>query len=738
MPSELNPAQQAAVEYCDGPSLVIAGAGSGKTRVLTHKIAHLLQHGYQPWQILALTFTNKAAREMKERIGRQVGQAQAAQLWMGTFHSIFARILRVEAPSIGFTPQFTIYDADDAKSLLHNIVRQMQLDDKQYKASALAARISHAKNCLSLPVDRPRDGSLPALPDIARRYQERLRQANAMDFDDLLVHTFTLLRDHPDVLAKYQERFRFLLVDEYQDTNFVQHQIVRLLAARHQHLCVVGDDAQSIYSFRGANLDNILHFQQQFPSARLFKLEQNYRSTQHIVAAANSLIHHNTQQIPKDVFSQNDLGAPVLVTPTYSDTDEAQSVARTIVRYQREGHTPLSQIAILYRNNAQSRPLEEALNAHRLPYRLYGGTSFYERKEIKDVVAYLRLAVNPLDEEALRRIINYPARGIGQTTLQRILAASAAHGLSPWHVLSRPDLSGVSHATQQRLDAFRLMMLDFQSQAPQADALSLLRHILQQSGIQADVMRGTEPDDLSKQQNLQELINAVSAFVDEQTEQGQSPLLVHYLQQVSLLSGVDQDPSDAAEKLTLMTIHSAKGLEFDIVFVVGLEDSILPGDSEQRTPRAVEEERRLLYVAMTRARHRLHLSYARCRYIYGRMEFGRPSRFLDELDPSHLQYQGRAPERTRRPSPANLSAPPLPAAAPRRLVPVPPSSPVAPAAQTDATQLSPGTRVVHPRFGPGEVQSVEGRGIDAKATIRFQNAGVKVLLLRFARLQVEG
>ena len=638
--TELTPAQYTAVTACDRPSLVIAGAGSGKTRVLTYKIAYLITQGYQPYNILALTFTNKAAHEMQERISRQVGLELASQLWMGTFHSIFARILHIECATLGYTSDFTIYDTDDTRSLLKTIVREMQLDDKQYRPATVASHISQAKNALITPSDYERDPQLrrrdqslhlPLISTIYRHYVERCRQSNAMDFDDLLLHTYNLLRDNEALRLKYQERFRYILVDEYQDTNYAQHQIIRLLADRHHQLTVVGDDAQSIYSFRGANIDNILQFRQHFPEAQIYKLEQNFRSTQHIVAAANSLISNNPHQIPKELYSQNTPGSPVHLTPTYSDTDEAHYIVRTLQQYNRTQHISLSQIAILYRTNAQSRSFEDSLRQARVPYRIYGSTSFYQRKEVKDTIAYLRLIVNPLDEEALRRIINYPARGIGQTTLQHLQTHALQQSVPLWETLLTPPQE-VGTAARRHLADFHNLIDTLHRQAPQTDAYTLALQAVVQSGLRDDIMRGTAPEDISRQQNLQELLDGISAFVSERSQQDHDILLTHYLQEVSLLSDLDQDPTDTDQKVTLMTIHSAKGLEFDLVFVAGLEENLLPSEMSLQNPRQIEEERRLLYVAITRARLHLHLTYARSRFRYGHIEYGRPSRFLNELN----------------------------------------------------------------------------------------------------------
>ena len=770
--SELNTAQQEAVVCCDAPSLVIAGAGSGKTRVLTYKIAYLLEHGYLPWNILALTFTNKAAREMQQRISSQVGAEQASKLWMGTFHSIFSRILRIESQLLGFTSDFTIYDANDSKSLVKSIIREMQLGDKQYKPSTVSARISAAKNSLILPDAYARNASftrrddaqgMGRLAEIYHTYQMRCRQANAMDFDDLLLYTWLLLNQNEEVRRKYQERFQFVLVDEYQDTNYAQHQIVWLLTRERQRVCVVGDDAQSIYSFRGANIDNILNFQQMYQGARLFKLEQNYRSTQNIVSAANSLIHHNERQIRKDVFSQNSVGEPIEVCRAYSEVDESNIVARRVKYYARNEHIPYSQMAVLYRTNAQSRSFEETMRRENLPYRIYGGMSFYQRKEIKDVIAYFRFTVNPNDEEAFKRIINTPARGIGQTTVDRILTYATLHQLPVWQALQADAQAlGINRGTRARIDTFCQLIEGFHSQADTVDAYTLGMQIVRQSGLRDEVFQGHEPDDISRQENLQELMDGISAFVEQHTEEGEGTLLTHYLQEVSLLSDQDEDDSEGDNKVTLMTIHAAKGLEFDVVFVVGMEENLFPSEMALENPRQIEEERRLCYVAMTRARQHLILTFSKSRFHFGKMEFGRPSRFLSEIDSRYLHMAGSSeapaasplsrgrgegrlssrrdmlqprPATTVRSSEPLASSRPTPVPEPPRFVRVRPTASTASSSSTPADgNFVPGARVLHDRFGSGIIERIEGSGLDAKATVRFDNVGVKVLLMRFARL----
>lgn len=762
---ELNPAQREAVLCCDSPSLVIAGAGSGKTRVLTYKIAYLLEQGMQPWNILALTFTNKAAREMKERISRQVGDAVSSGLWMGTFHSIFGRILRIEADRIGFTPDFTIYDSTDSKSLIKGLIKEMGLDDKKYKPSVVAGHISAAKNSLILPSSyamnrdlRGRDESqqMSEIFAIYDRYVQKCRQSNAMDFDDMLVYTWLLLKNNPDLCQKYQERFHFVLVDEYQDTNYAQHQIVWLLTQERQRVCVVGDDAQSIYSFRGAKIDNILGFQQMYKGAKLFKLEQNYRSTQTIVSAANSLIHHNQYQIRKDVYSHKEQGDRIEVCRAYSDVDESNIVVRKIFQFVRKNNIHYSQIAVLYRTNAQSRSLEEALRKMNIPYRIYGGLSFYQRKEIKDLIAYFRLAVNPLDEEALRRVINYPTRGIGPTTMDKVYKAALLHEKSPWEVLCTPQLLDLNKGGKEKIAKFVETIRNFNSYVQELNALECAKLILMESEMHSDIFHGTDPDDISRQENIQELVDGIASFVEERMQQGQESLLTHYLQEVSLLTDMDQKTEENDDRVNLMTVHSAKGLEFAAVIVVGLEESLFPSEMAIEHSREVEEERRLFYVAMTRAERFLVLTYAKSRMRYGKIEYSEPSRFLSEIDSSYLQREGAyqqppvnrtAPEtRFQRPL---FSREPLPKAEPvtpprgftrvSRPVAMPSSVSSSPSSASSSAApggISLGCRVQHDRFGEGVVEKIEGSGLDVKATIRFQNVGVKQLLLRFAKLQV--
>ena len=760
---DLNEGQLHAVQYNDGPSLVIAGAGAGKTRVLTYKISYLLeQEGYQPWNILALTFTNKAAREMKERIARQVGDERARRLWMGTFHSVFLRILRAEAAVLGFTPKFTIYDTADSKSLIRSIIKEMGLDEKMYKPGNVQCRISNAKNHLVSPsgyaasreaYESDCAARMPSTRDIYRHYWERCRKADAMDFDDLLVYTYLLFRDHPEILARYQQQFRYILVDEYQDTNYAQHSIVRQLGEAHQRVCVVGDDAQSIYSFRGANIDNILSFNEVYPNARLFKLEQNYRSTQTIVSAANSLIEKNRRQIRKEVFSEKEKGEPIGLFQAYSDVEEAAIVIRKINELRRKPESGYSDFAILYRTNAQSRVFEEAMRKQGMPYRIYGGLSFYQRKEIKDVIAYFRMVVNPHDEEAFKRIINYPARGIGDTTLSKIVDAAIDGRVSLWTVLCEPLTYGLrlQKSTTGKLQGFRELMESFiQSDAEGRNAYELGTDIIRRASILSDICQDNSPENLSRKENVEELINGMKDFCERRQEEGITDIsLTAYLSEVSLLTDQDSDDDKEGEKVTLMTVHSAKGLEFKNVFVVGMEENLFPSSMTGDSPRALEEERRLFYVAITRAEQRCFLSYAKSRYRYGKMEFCNPSQFLKEIDARYLaSSSGRPatqtaprfiPQRPVEERPIVERKPLI--APPRNLKRVDiPRATTAPTAARVETERTDGIRVgrfiEHERFGAGEIIAIEGTGENAKATVRFENAGVKQLLLRFARFKL--
>ena len=790
---ELNESQREAVLFCDGPSLVIAGAGSGKTRVLTYKIAWLLEQGLKPWQILALTFTNKAAREMKERIGRLVGEERARYLQMGTFHSVFSRILRAEADRIGFNANFTIYDQTDARSLVKTIIKEMGLDDKIYKPNSVADRISMAKNHLILAshygqtawAQDDAHSKRPQIANIYIRYAERCRQANAMDFDDLLVQTYVLFQNHEDIRQKYVEKFQFVLVDEYQDTNFAQQAIVLQLTKERQRVCVVGDDAQSIYSFRGANIDNILNFQSAYDNAQLFKLEQNYRSTQLIVQAANSLIRKNERQIPKDVYSCNEEGERLTLKPAYSDREEALIVCQDIKRIKRQDGCQYSDFAILYRTNSQSRSFEEQMRKDGIPYRIYGGLSFYQRKEIKDVIAYFRLVANPDDEEAFKRIVNYPTRGIGSTTVDKIIRAANDYGVSLWRVISEPVLFplNVSKGTMAKIDGFKNLIQAWRERLQTEDAYVLGRDIIMTSGISRDIYSGRNPEDISRQENLEELLSSIQDFVESRREEdmGDYVYLPDFLQEVALLTDLDSDTGDDNNKVTLMTIHSAKGLEFPTVFVVGLEENIFPSPMCTNSIRELEEERRLLYVAITRAEKHCIMTCAQNRFRYGRMEYDTPSRFIKDFDPSLIRVEsekgGDEEKYTRgygqttsrgsdwmqnpRPVATQFRADPKPrVVAPRQAEPaVDPFSesfkrtlqaasggrfkPVArttaaPAASTSAGEsgLHEGAVIEHQRFGVGRVLKIEGSGENQKATVEFKNTGTKQLLLKFARYKV--
>ena len=797
--NDLNDAQRAAVEYIDGPSLVIAGAGSGKTRVLTYKIAYLLSQGMKPWSIMALTFTNKAAREMKERIGKLVGDDLAQHLYMGTFHSIFSRILRAEAEHIGFNNNFTIYDESDSRSLLKAIIKEMGLDDKTYKPAAVHARISMAKNNLvtaeaydSDPaiLEQNKRARMPAIGKIYVAYVQRCRQANAMDFDDLLMLTFQLFRDHEEIRQKYAGRFDYILVDEYQDTNHVQMSIVMQLCKEKLRVCAVGDDSQSIYSFRGANIDNILNYQKQLPGTQLFKLEQNYRSTQTIVEAANSLIHHNRNQIQKEVFSKNDKGEKILYKPAYSDKEEALIVAKNIQRIKRQDDCGYDQFAILYRTNAQSRSFEEEFRKQGIPYRIYGGLSFYQRKEIKDIIAYFRLVANPDDEEAFKRIINYPARGIGAATVTKIADCAHQNQVSFWEVIGNVEHYGlnVNKGTQTKLENFRLLISSFIDRSHTLDVYELGDAIIRESRISEDIMSGKNADDLARQENLEEFLSGMQTFVAGRQEEGRmdEAYLTDYLQDVALLTDADSEGEKDEPRVSLMTIHAAKGLEFATVFVVGLEENIFPSPLAAVSVRELEEERRLLYVAITRAEKHCILTNAKNRFRYGKMEFDNPSRFIDEIDASLIEggeeapessfggerssfggygsddgYGGRMPwDRDRsgyrrdyqnsKPVASQFMADPKPGfksvravnAVHRIMGDTTSSSSVASAgssasnASSAAGSLSEGCRIEHQRFGIGTVLKIEGTGENTKATVEFQNAGTKQLLLKFAKFTI--
>ncbi len=769
--------------YNDGPSLIIAGAGSGKTRVLTYKIAALLKSGLPPWTIMALTFTNKAAREMKDRIASLVDPAAASRLWMGTFHSIFLRMLRSEAALLGYPANFTIYDTADSKNLLKSIIKDMNLDDKVYKVGTVQARISAAKNDLVSPeayAANPQrqlediQARRPLLKEVYQRYTERCRLASAMDFDDILLMTNILFRDHPEVLAAYQDRFRFILVDEYQDTNFSQYLIVKKLSEKHHRVCVVGDDSQSIYSFRGANIDNILKFKENYPESRLFKLEQNYRSTQTIVNAANSLIAKNKGQIHKTVYSKNDVGQRIKVLSAYSDIEEGFIIANRIQEMHLSSYDPLNDFVILYRTNAQSRIFEESLRKRNLPYRVYGGLSFYQRKEIKDVIAYLRLVLNADDEEAFKRVVNYPARGIGDTTQQKLVSAASAHQVGMGVLLSNlaEYQVPVNAGTSRKLEAFATLMNELRALVSHRNVYELTNDLLAKTGLLNDLNLDTSMEAISRKENIQELLAGMNDFVTTKLEEGNKAVyLSDYLAEVSLLTDQDEEKSAEGDRVTMMTIHAAKGLEFRYVFVVGLEEDMFPSTFSQDSERALEEERRLLYVALTRAEKACVFSYAKSRFRNGTMNFTRPSRFLSDLDPAFLDVSGAATGSVL-PSKQPLASSGYrgqsthqdrstfqrerPAVQPERSFPQREASrkltrltthsqePAATSAtpeQTPAAQaqgdLAIGKALVHERFGRGVIEKIEGTGPDRTITVQFENTGQRKLLLKFAKFTLE-
>ena len=768
---ELNPSQCDAVLYTDGDSMVIAGAGSGKTRVLTYRIAHLLEEGVEPWSILALTFTNKAAGEMKQRIAARVGENRARYLWMGTFHSIFSRILRTEADKIGYTSNFTIYDQTDSQNLIKSIIREMQLDDKTYKPNVIQNRISNAKNRLITASGYVQNADIyksdqfkriPMTGKIYERYEQRCRQSDAMDFDDLLLNTFILFREHPDVLEHYGTGFRHILVDEYQDTNYAQHCIVWQLTRHGAKVCVVGDDAQSIYSFRGANLDNMLKFSKLYPDSKLFKLEQNYRSTQTIVEAAGSLICKNHAQIPKKVFSENEQGDKIKVLCAHSDLEESEMVVNRLLDLHTFKDVPWREMAILYRTNAQSRPLEEALRKRGLPYKIYGGLSFYQRKEIKDVIAYFRMSVNPNDEEAFKRIINYPARGIGQTTVGKILSVAMERGVSLWNVISNPTEYNldVNSGTASRLSAFKTMLESFIAGASTLSAKDLAERIVNETGIMRELKADTTVEGESRLQNVDELMNNIAQFCKDREEEGNdNRRMTDYLSEVSLMTDQDNESDEDVEKVTLMTVHSAKGLEYDAVFIVGLEEHLFPSDMSGDDERQIEEERRLMYVAMTRARKYLTLLFATTRFKYGSVDFCTPSRFLKDIDSRYLSMAGGAVPLGTVPF-GTVSSTFMPKkdftrkTVPNGTVPNGTAFEAKPEKKpweqgkfqkvtesmlkdsAPAQALKVGNVIEHERFGLGTVLSVEGTGGDTKAVIKFLNLGEKTLLLKFARYKL--
>ncbi len=759
--SQLNEPQRQAVEFCHSPSLVIAGAGSGKTRVLTYKIAFLLEQGLPPYYILALTFTNKAAREMKSRIADLVGFKKARQLCMGTFHAIFSRILRNEAEAIGFQPNFTIFDSSDSTNLIKLIIKDMNLDDKIYKPSGVHHTISRAKNSLITAQMYLQNSEIqqydlmakrPMLGEIYQRYQNRMRAGNSMDFDDLLMHTNILFRDHPEILEKYQNQFQYILVDEYQDTNFAQHLIVKKLAEKHHRVCVVGDDAQSIYSFRGANIDNILKFKSSFPEAETFKLEQNYRSTKNIVNAANSLIKNNKEQIFKNVFSENDEGEKIELLSAFSDFEEGLLVSNKIARMRLEQHASYGDFAILYRTNAQSRIFEEALRKKNIPYRIYGGLSFYQRKEIKDIISYFRMIVNPADEEAFRRIINYPTRGIGDVTVQKITSAAQRHQVSLWEIASRPLYYNldVNSGTAKKISGFTELISGFIEKNKTENAFDVAQAVIKESGIAKESYEDMTPEGMSRAQNIQELLNGINDFVNSRIEQGIEEIsLVDFLSEVSLLTDQDTDKESSEEKVTMMTIHASKGLEFKHVFVVGLEEDLFPSGMAKNEPRGLEEERRLFYVAITRAEETCTLTFAKSRFKNGSINVSRESRFLSEIDPRLLSMERNTLSATKPDAPNgfwetmrsayNESVKERPAtrfSAPKRITPVESTSSSRVKLSAEATELQVGNIIEHERFGRGEVVEIEHSGNDKRAFVEFESAGRKQLLLKFAKFKI--
>ena len=765
----LNPSQRAAVEFCTGPSLVIAGAGSGKTRVLTYKIAYLLKQGLPPHYILALTFTNKAAREMKERIAEVAGKRAARGLWMGTFHSIFSRILRNEAEKLGYTANYTIFDSSDSKNLIKTIIKEMNLDDKIYRPGPVHGVISKAKNSLITASVYANNEELltydkaskrPLIYEIYRQYQRRLKASNSMDFDDLLMNTNILFRDHPDVLEEYRNRFQYILVDEYQDTNFSQHLIVKQLADVHQRVCVVGDDAQSIYSFRGANIDNILKFKSNYPDTKVFKLEQNYRSTQNIVSAANSLIKKNSEQIFKNVFSERDKGEKIEVISAFSDFEEGIIVANKIASMRLEKQAMYSDFAILYRTNAQSRIFEGSLRKANIPYRIYGGLSFYQRKEIKDIISYFRMIVNPSDEVAFHRIINYPTRGIGNVTVRKITDAAKTHNVGLWEIISNLDKYDlkINAGTTKRIETFRDMIAAFIEQSQELSAFEIGEMVIKKTGIAQETFTDMSPEGMSRTQNVQELMNAMSEFVDMRKEQGEEEVfLVDFLSEAALLTDQDTDTEEGNDKVTLMTVHASKGLEFEHIFVVGMEDDLFPSSMTKSEVRGLEEERRLFYVAITRAKQTCIITYAKSRFKHGQTGPARQSPFLNDIDPQYLKTQtaafggGMSNERDesaggfwesmrqrQRTQPAQPTFKRRETVAPVRPHGTKPVSQASPsrALSKEAKELEEGDIIEHERFGRGEVVSIENQGGDRRAFVEFETAGKKQLLLKFAKFTI--
>ncbi|MEQ9262228.1 MAG: UvrD-helicase domain-containing protein [Owenweeksia sp.] len=755
----LNTSQREAVEAVKGPVMVIAGAGSGKTRVLTYRIAHLINHhGVDPFQILALTFTNKAAREMKERIGTIVGASEAKNLWMGTFHSVFARILRVESDRLGYPSNFTIYDSEDQAKVINNIIKEQSLDKEIYKPKSVARRISAFKNALITPEEYRRSPELreqdaaarmPLVGDIFEAYNERCFRSGAMDFDDLLLNTYVLLRKFPEVLHKYQERFRYIMVDEYQDTNHAQYLIVKALANRYGNICVVGDDAQSIYAFRGANIKNILNFQRDYDDVQMYKLEQNYRSSKTIVGAANSLISKNKDQLHKEVWTDNDQGESIVIHKTVSDNDEGNYVARLIFEKQMNAHLPYESFAILYRTNAQSRAMEDALRRKNIPYRIYGGLSFYQRKEVKDVLAYFRLTINPKDEEAFRRVINYPKRGIGDTTLDKLTVAANREGVSIWEACQNPLLlehAGINRPTQTKLQDFVTKVESYRVMVNKEDAFEVAGHIAKTSGLIREFSADKTPEGVSRYENIEELLNSVKEFTDNQKEiEDGNPSLGGFMEDVALITDSDKGSPDDKNKVSLMTVHLAKGLEFPVVFIVGMEENLFPSMMSMGSRADLEEERRLFYVALTRAEKEAYLTYAQMRYRWGKLIDCEPSRFLEEIDDRFLNIMTpdfspfSSPETQTRKKPQPLRR--RPQVSQRPSAPPPKNLKKVNSAQNDDgnyeahTDVSIGERIKHQRFGMGTIRDLEGSGPNKKALIEFDNVGEKKLLLKFAKLE---
>ena len=761
---DLNEPQREAVTTIEGPVMVIAGAGSGKTRALTYRVAYMIQEGVDPFSIMALTFTNKAAREMKERIMQLVNASEARNVWMGTFHSIFARILRIEAEKIGFTSNFSIYDTDDSKALMTQILKDLSLDPKMYPAKQVLSRISAAKSSLYSPEDYANDADIqeadrkankPLIAKLFQLYNDRLHRANAMDFDDILYFTNVLLRDNPDVLYKYQNRFKFILVDEYQDTNYAQYLIVKRIAALFENICVVGDDAQSIYAFRGANIQNILNFKNDYPDYRLIRLEQNYRSTQNIVNASNAVIahnKHNKDQIKKKVWSDKEKGELISLIHANTDTEEGTMVANSIFQYKMTRHLPNKSFAILYRTNAQSRSMEEALRKQNIPYKIYGGLSFYDRKEIKDLLAYFRVVINPEDEQALLRIINYPARGIGKTSIERMMVTANEQRMSIWKCMeSNVFPQDFNMGTVNRFRDFMVMIKSFQSLQEKMNAFELAKHITNTIGLIKVLKEDDSPEGVSRVENVEELLNAIMEFsdrqVDETTGETARVDLVQFMEDVALLTDNEMKKDDSDDDfVSLMTIHSAKGLEFPYVYVVGMEENLFPGILSLSTREELEEERRLFYVAITRAMTKLTLSYAEQRYRYGNLTLSERSRFVDEIDPTLIEqtqkasFRGTSPV-SGRPFSRRISEPEQHGF---RNIPNTPTTRPTASPTTTPQNLEPsnpdllqeGMRVMHGKFGAGTVISIEGAGANKKASVHFDTAGVKMLMLKFARLAI--